>query len=73
MKSDVGRPAWAEDPQPDPLPLARELDPATPFPVEALGAVGAAVVEQMHAVIQAPEALIVHRSAVGRHAADTDG
>lgn len=58
MKSDVGRPAWAEDRQPDPLPLARELDPATPFPVEALGAVGAAVVEQMHAVIQAPEALI---------------
>lgn len=58
MRSDVGRPAWAEDRQPDPLPLARELDPATPFPVEALGAVGAAVVEQMHAVIQAPEALI---------------
>ena len=58
MKSDVGRPAWAEDRQSDPLPLARELDPATPFPVEALGAVGAAVVEQMHAVIQAPEALI---------------
>jgi hypothetical protein len=58
VKSDVGRPAWAEDRQPDPLPLARELDPATPFPVEALGAVGAAVVEQMHAVIQAPEALI---------------
>lgn len=58
MKKGVGRPAWAEDRQPDPLPLARELDPATPFPVEALGAVGAAVVEQMHAVIQAPEALI---------------
>ena len=58
MKKGVGRPAWAEDRQSDPLPLARELDPATPFPVEALGAVGAAVVEQMHAVIQAPEALI---------------
>ena len=58
MKEGVGRPAWAEDRQSDPLPLARELDPATPFPVEALGAVGAAVVEQMHAVIQAPEALI---------------
>ena len=55
MKKDVGRPAWAEDRQSDPLPLARELDPATPFPVEALGAVGAAVVEQMHAVIQAPD------------------
>jgi hypothetical protein len=58
VKEGVGRPAWAEDRQSDPLPLARELDPATPFPVEALGAVGAAVVEQMHAVIQAPEALI---------------
>lgn len=50
-------PSWAQPPEP--LPLARELDPATPFPVEALvGAVGAAVVEQMHAIIQAPQALI---------------
>ena len=49
-------PSWAQPPEP--LPLARELDPATPFPVEALGTVGAAVVEQMHAVIQAPQALI---------------
>lgn len=56
--NDDGRPSWAEDRLPDPLPLARELDPATPFPVAALGAVGSAVVEQMHTVIQAPQALI---------------
>lgn len=42
----------------EPLPLSRELDPPTPYPVEALGPIGAAVVEEMHAIIQAPKALI---------------
>lgn len=58
MHAVVERPRWAEAPTPEPLPLTRELDPATPFPVQALGVIGAAVVEQMHAVIQAPPALI---------------
>lgn len=58
MHAVVERPCWAEASTPEPLPLTRELDPATPFPVQALGAIGTAVVEQMHAVIQAPPALI---------------
>lgn len=40
------------------MPLTRELEPPTPFPVEALGNTGTAVAEAMHAVIQAPLALI---------------
>jgi hypothetical protein len=58
MHAVTQRPAWAEAPLTEPLPLSRELDPPTPFPVEALGAIGAAVVERMHAIIQAPHALI---------------
>jgi len=49
-------PSWAQPAEP--LPLTRELDPASPFPVEALGDIGAAVVKAMHDVIQAPVALI---------------
>jgi len=58
MHAVTQRPAWAEAPLAEPLPLSRELDPPTPFPVEALGMVGACVVEQMHTVTQAPQALI---------------
>jgi hypothetical protein len=41
-----------------PMPLVREMPAASPFPHEALGDIGAAVVAQMHRVIQAPLALI---------------
>lgn len=58
MHAVAPRPTWAEAPLAEPLPLTRELDPPTPFPVQALGAIGAGVVERMHAVIQAPHALI---------------
>ena len=54
----VGRPQWAGEKHPEPLPLTRELPPASSFPVESLGAVGSAVVDRMHQVIQAPQALI---------------
>lgn len=56
--SDVPRPKWAEETHPEPLPLTRELDPPTPYPVDALGPVGSSVVEKMHEIIQAPPALI---------------
>lgn len=56
--SKIPRPSWAEEKCPDPLPLTRELDPPTPFPVDALGPIGSAVVTKMHEVIQAPVALI---------------
>ncbi len=56
--SAIPRPSWAENECPDPMPLTRELDPPTPFPVEALGTVGSVVVTKMHEVIQAPTALI---------------
>ena len=53
--------ATAEDTNgvlPEPLPLSRELDPPTHFPITALGDIGSAVAEQMHAIVQAPLALI---------------
>ena len=57
----VGRPDWAK-PKPvtgdAPLPLSREIDPPTPFPVDALGPIGADVVKAMQTVIQAPVALL---------------
>ena len=56
-----GRPDWAK-PKPvtgdAPLPLSREIDPPTPFPVDALGPIGADVVKAMQTVIQAPVALL---------------
>ena len=56
--SQVSRPSWAEEDRPDPLPLSREFDPPTPYPVEALGPIGTGVVQKMHEIIQAPVALI---------------
>ena len=56
--SQVSRPSWAEEERPDPLPLSREFDPPTPYPVEALGPIGTSVVQKMHEIIQAPVALI---------------
>ena len=56
--SKIARPDWAKERLPDPLPLSRELDPPTPYPVEALGPIGAGVVQKMHEIIQAPVALI---------------
>lgn len=56
--SKIPRPSWYDDKWPDPLPLTREFDPPTPFPVVALGPIGSAVVAKMHEVIQAPTALI---------------
>ena len=57
----TGRPDWAK-PKPvtgdAPLPLSREIDPPTPFPVDALGPIGADVVKAMQTVIQAPVALL---------------
>lgn len=57
----AGRPDWAK-PKPatgnEPLPLSREIDPPTPFPVDALGPIGADVVKAMQTVIQAPVALL---------------
>lgn len=50
------RPEWALGEAP--MPLMRELPPPSPFPIDALGGVGSAVVELMHRVIQAPVALI---------------
>ncbi len=50
------RPDWAMGEAP--MPLARELPPPSPFPHEALGSTGGAVVALMHQVIQAPLALI---------------
>ena len=50
------RPEWALGEAP--MPLMRELPPPSPFPIDALGGVGGAVVELMHRVIQAPVALI---------------
>jgi hypothetical protein len=55
---EVQTPAWALTDHSDPLPLSRELDPPTPYPVDALGPLGAGVVQKMHEVIQAPMALI---------------
>ena len=56
-----GRPDWAK-PKPvtgdEPLPLSREIEPPTPFPVDALGPIGADVVKAMRTVIQAPVALL---------------
>lgn len=43
---------------PTPLPLVREAEPATPFPVQALGKIAADLVDQMAEIIQAPAALI---------------
>jgi len=57
-QSPIPRPDWAKGKFPEPLPLSRELDPPTPYPVEALGPIGAGVVQKMHAIIQAPVALI---------------
>lgn len=51
-------PDWAVEKRAAPLPLTRELPPASTFPVESLGAIGSAVVNRMHQVIQAPQALI---------------
>lgn len=56
--SKIARPDWAKERLPDPLPLSRELDPPTPYAVEALGPIGAGVVQKMHEIIQAPVALI---------------
>ena len=41
-----------------PMPLMRDLPPASPFPEEAMGAIGAEVVALMHRIIQAPSALV---------------
>ena len=41
-----------------PMPLTRELPPASPFPDEVMGAIGTEVVTLMHRVIQAPRALV---------------
>jgi len=57
-RQQLRRPAWAEEEHPDPLPLTRELDPATPYPVDALGPIGTGVVRKMHEIIQAPVALL---------------
>lgn len=57
-KQMTERPEWAQEKYPTPLPLSRELPPASSFPVESLGSIGAAVVHRMHQVIQAPQALI---------------
>ena len=51
-------PDWAVEKRAAPLPLSRELPPASTFPVESLGAIGSAAVNRMHQVIQAPQALI---------------
>ena len=51
-------PEWAKGPNIEPLPLARELPPASSYPVDALGSIGAAVVQAMYTVVQAPPALI---------------
>ena len=40
------RPEWALGEAP--MPLMRELPPPSPFPIDALGGVGSAVVELMH-------------------------
>ena len=56
--SKISRPAWAEGEFPDPLPLSREMEPPTPYPVAALGPIGTGVVQKMHEIIQAPVALI---------------
>lgn len=56
--SKLPRPSWAEETYPDPLPLSRELDPPTPYPVSALGQIGADVVHKMVEIIQAPPALL---------------
>lgn len=50
------RPDWAMGEAP--MPLTRELPPASTFPHEALGHIGCGVVTLMHQVIQAPVALV---------------
>lgn len=52
----VPRPEWAMGQAP--MPLTRELPPASAFPHEALGTIGSSVVTLMHRVIQAPVALV---------------
>jgi len=43
-----------------PLPLQREITPPKPFPFEALGSVLGEAATQMHAIIQAPDAICGH-------------
>ena len=52
----IPRPDWAMGEAP--MPLTRELPPASIFPHEALGTIGSGVVTLMHQVIQAPVALV---------------
>lgn len=52
----VPQPEWAMDQAP--MPLTRELPPASAFPHEALGAIGSSVVTLVHRVIETPLALV---------------
>ena len=52
----VRAPNWALGEPP--MPLTRDLPPASPFPEEAMGAIGAEVVALMQRIIQAPSALV---------------
>lgn len=45
-----------------PMPLMRDLPPASPFPEEAMGAIGAEVVALMHRIIQALARLLASQS-----------